>query len=79
MSNHTDNTRKVMEIVSATLTSDLEDVLEGCCDLTWNQVFLELDRLSRTSHIALKQVHPGRYCVMPGDGATPTPINYQGG
>jgi hypothetical protein len=72
MSDHTDTTRTVMEMVSAAPTSDLEDVIAACCDLTWNQVFHELDRLSRTGHIVLKQIHPGRYRVMPGDGARPT-------
>ena len=79
MSNHTDNSRKVMEMVSATATSDLEDVIAGCCDLTWNQVCIELDRLSRTGHSVLKQIHPCRYRIMPGDGARPTPTHYQGG
>lgn len=75
MSNHTENARTVMEMVSATPTSDLEDVIAGCYDLTWNQVFLEIDRLSRSGHIVLKQIHPGRYRIMPGDGARPTPTN----
>lgn len=29
----------------------LEEVMELCSELTWNQVFLAIDYLSRTAHI----------------------------
>ena len=79
MSNHTDPTRTVMKMVSASPTSDLEDVVAACGNLTWNQVFLELDRLSRSGHIALKQIHPGRYRVLPAHGVRPISTHNQGG
>ena len=65
MSDCTDHTRKLMEMISRSPNSDVEKLIEGCVDLTWNQVFLELDRLSRSGEIVLTQVEPGRYRVAP--------------
>ena len=70
MSNHSDTTQTVMKIVSLLPNSDLEHLIVACADLTWNQVFLELDRLSRSGQIVLNQVGPGRYSVTPAHGAT---------
>jgi len=41
----------------------LEDIVRECPDLTWNQVFLELDRLSRTGEIRLRLRGAGQYVV----------------
>ena len=65
MSDCTDNTRKLMEMISRTPNCDVENLIDACVDLTWNQVFLELDRLSRAGEIVLTQVGPGRYHVAP--------------
>jgi hypothetical protein len=70
MSNHSDTSRTVMKMVSLVPNSDLENLIVACADLTWNQVFLELDRLSRSGRIVLRQISPGRYSVTPGHGAT---------
>lgn len=72
MSNHSDTSRTVMKMVSLVPNSDLEHLIVACADLTWNQVFLELDRLSRSGQIVIKQTSPGRYSVTPGHGATTT-------
>jgi hypothetical protein len=32
-------------------TCSLDDVMQLCPDLTWNQVFLAIDSLSRTGHV----------------------------
>lgn len=68
MASHKDIHRRVMEIIVRSRGCDLEDVVLECCDLTWNQVFLELDRLSRTGRIVLKQIGRGRYMVTLGTG-----------
>jgi hypothetical protein len=39
----------------------LEDLIRQCTDLTWNQVFFELDRLSRTGEVRLSLSGAGRY------------------
>jgi len=38
----------------------------ACSALTWNQVFFELDRMSRLGQVVLKQEGPGHYRVTPG-------------
>ena len=73
MSNHSDTTQTVMKIVSLLPNSDLEHLIVACADLTWNQVFLELDRLM--GQIALNQIGLGRCNVTPGHGATTTITN----
>jgi hypothetical protein len=66
MADHNDIGHRVMEIILRSPGCDMEDVVLECPDFTWNQVFLELDRLSRSGQVALKQSTPGRYCVAPG-------------
>lgn len=68
MASHKDIHRRVMEIIVRSRGCDLEEVVRECHDLTWNQVFLELDRLSRTGRIILKQIGRGRYTVALGTG-----------
>ncbi|MFO0700733.1 MAG: hypothetical protein U0236_16045 [Nitrospira sp.] len=40
-----------------------EELLTACPGLTWNQVFFEVDRLSRDSRIQLNHEKPGGYCI----------------
>jgi len=41
----------------------MEQILERCPDSTWNQVFCEVDRMSRTGEICLTARAPGVYRV----------------
>lgn len=41
----------------------LDDLVRVCPELTWNQIFLEVDRLSRTGHLRLVLIGPGHYAV----------------
>lgn len=41
----------------------LDEVAMYCSDLTWNQIFLEVDRLSRSGVMKLALAGPGRYTV----------------
>jgi hypothetical protein len=54
---------RIMEVVVRSPGCSLEDLVLQCPDLTWNQVFCELDTLSRGGHIRLMQKGPGRYTV----------------
>lgn len=46
----------------------LEDLVLACSDLTWNQVFNEVDRLSRSGRLLLTRRGPGVYTVrLPGN------------
>ncbi|HET8721759.1 MAG TPA: hypothetical protein VFM24_07005 [Nitrospira sp.] len=63
MSDCTDNTQKVVEMIDRAPNSDFQNLIEACVDLTWNQVFLALDRLSRSGEIVLTRSGHGRYRV----------------
>lgn len=41
----------------------LDELVMFCPDYTWNQIFLEVDRLSRSGHLQLVQIGRGRYAV----------------
>ncbi len=57
------------ELILDALTSakaggcSLEELMSACSGLTWNQVFLEVDRLSRDNVVMLTHNKPGVYCV----------------
>ena len=53
----------VMEIVRRSPGCDLEEVVRECPGLTWNQVFLAVDRLSRRGEIRLMPRGRGSYTV----------------
>ncbi|GAB1721922.1 MAG: hypothetical protein NTNFB01_08180 [Nitrospira sp.] len=42
---------------------DLDMLVEACPTLTWNQVFSEVDRLSRMGHLRLSHLGQGRYTI----------------
>ena len=54
---------RVMDIVTHNPGCQLEEVMLACPDLTWNQVFCELDRMSRTGQVRLTLKGPGLYAV----------------
>jgi hypothetical protein len=58
-------TQAVMNVVLRSQGCDLEEILHDCLGLTWNQVFLEVDRLSREGDVVLNLQQPGRYSVKP--------------
>ena len=52
-----------MKVIIRSPDSQLEEVVLECPDLTWNQVFCELDRLSRAGQVQLALKGPGLYAV----------------
>jgi len=44
----------------------MEELLNECPALTWNQVFIEVDRLSRDGEVRLMRKGPSQYVVMRG-------------
>jgi hypothetical protein len=61
----TATTQAVMDIVLRSQGCDLEKIVHECPGLTWNQVFLEIDRLSREGGVILNLQQPGHYSVKP--------------
>lgn len=41
----------------------LDELVSACSGLTWNQVFLAVDRLSRTGRVQLTRAGVGKYAV----------------
>lgn len=58
-----DITGRIFQMVKRRQACDMEDLLEACPSYTWNQVFLEVDRLSRTGELRLFSKRAGVYTV----------------
>ena len=58
-----DITGNIVQMVKRRQACDMEDLLEACSSYTWNQVFLEVDRLSRTGELRLFSKRAGVYTV----------------
>lgn len=56
-------TAQIMEVLARSNGRLLEERVHDCSDLTWNQVFLELDRLGLTGGIRLRLKGPCKYAV----------------
>jgi hypothetical protein len=54
---------QVIDIVRRADACDIEEVTRQCPDLTWNQIFLAVDRLSRNGKIKLTPSGRGAYTV----------------
>lgn len=58
-----DITGKIFQMVKHRQACDMEDLVNECSTYTWNQVFLEVDRLSRTGELRLLSNRAGKYTV----------------
>ncbi len=56
-------TELIMETIAHCHGCYLDELVTVCPTLTWNQIFLEVDRLSRAGHLRLSLMAPGRYAV----------------
>lgn len=54
---------QVIDIVRRAHGCDFEEVMHQCTDLSWNQVFLAVDRLSRRGEIILMLMDRGMYTL----------------
>ena len=63
-------TNRVIETVARHPGCLLEELVLDCPELTWNQVFLTVDQLTRTGELLLARKGPGVYVVRV---ATPSP------
>ena len=58
-----DITGQIFQMVRRRQACDMEDLVEACSSYSWNQVFLEVDRLSRTGELRLLSKRAGIYTV----------------
>lgn len=56
-------TDRILEEVARSPGCLLEELVLACSDLSWNQVFVEVDRLSRRGELVLTMRGPGLYTV----------------
>jgi hypothetical protein len=61
--NQNDLGRLLLRIVRKKKTCDLDELLGECPSHSWTQVFLEVDRLSRSGELCLFCNKPGEYTV----------------
>ena len=54
---------KIMEVIIRSPGSSLDEIVLECPDLSWNQVFCEIDRMSRTGQVRLTAKSRGLYGV----------------
>ena len=54
---------QVLRILMRKKTCDLDELLQECTSYTWTQVFLEVDRMSRTGELRLVSKKAGEYSV----------------
>lgn len=55
---------QIMDAIISAPGSSLEEIFCACPNLTWNQIFHEVDRLSREGHVLLRLKGRRRYSVM---------------
>jgi hypothetical protein len=63
MALHTTVEDQVIDVLHRTQMCDLEEVTRQCTNLTWNQVFLAVDHLSRSGEIMLVPMSRGMYAL----------------
>ncbi|HJT20475.1 MAG TPA: hypothetical protein VJ746_08390 [Nitrospira sp.] len=56
-------TGRILETVRSSRVCEMEELVQACSSYTWNQVFLEVDRLSRTGELRLLPKRAGVYTV----------------
>ena len=64
--------RQILDVLNGMHEYDLEELLNDFPTYTWNQVFLEVDLMSRTGSLRLLSRGPGLYAVsLPLETAQP--------
>ena len=56
-------TEAILDVFSSVQKCDLDMLVRACPTLTWNQVFSEVDRLSRIGKLRLNYLGRGRYTI----------------
>ena len=63
MTSHTPVTDRILGQVQRTHGCDLDTLTKSLSDLSWSQVFLEVDRLSRQGQVRVTLDTGGRYMI----------------
>jgi len=60
---HTELSDKVLAVIRQKEQCDIDELTRACSRYTWNQVFFEVDRLSRAGELILVYKKGGDYAV----------------
>ena len=60
---HSEIHTHIFAAVKARQECDLEELVRLCSSYTWNQIFSEVDRMSRSGELRLMPIGFGRYIV----------------
>jgi hypothetical protein len=63
---------RVLEVIVRSPGTAMDDIVLECPDLTWNQVFIAVDRLSREGALRLTLKGRGQYMVHLSNDILPT-------
>lgn len=63
MPNQQKTDHRVLEVIIRSPGTALDDVMLECPDLTWNQVFVVIDRLSREGVLTMNPKGRGQYAI----------------
>ena len=55
--------RRIISIIESVIECDLDTLVSRCGDVSWGQIFLEVDHMSRMGGICLTRSANGRYCL----------------
>lgn len=59
--------RQTLEVIIRSPGTMVDDVVFQCPDLTWNQIFLAIDRLSREGAVTVTPKGQGLYAIQVAD------------
>ncbi len=62
--------QQALEVIIRSPGAMVDDVVFQCPDLTWNQIFLAIDRLSREGSLRLTPKGQGLYAIQVADQAS---------
>ena len=60
---HTELTHRVLRVMHRRKECAIEELMQECSSYAWNQVLLEIDRLSRSGELCLLYKKDGDYAV----------------
>jgi hypothetical protein len=63
MPNRRETDHRVLEVIVRSPGTALEDMVLECPDLTWNQIFIAIDRLSREGVLTMHPTGRGQYVL----------------
>ena len=55
--------RRIISMIGSVIECDLDTLVSRCGDVSWGQIFLEVDHMSRMGGICLTRSANGRYCL----------------